>query len=265
MDFAFTDQQLERYARHIILPELGGKGQERLLQSSVLVLGAGGLGSPLLMYLAAAGVGRIGIIDDDAVDLSNLQRQVIHATDKVGRPKVESAAAAIAAINPDVAVEAMAVRLDVKNVMDLVPRFDIVADGSDNFATRFLLNDACYFARRPLVSGALLRFEGQVSTFRAFEGDNPCYRCIFPAPPPEGMIPTCAEGGVLGAVAGTIGCMQATEVIKELTGIGESLAGRLVVMDALSATFRRIGVKRDPACALCGTQPTITDLSHHGG
>lgn len=265
MDFAFTDQQLERYARHIILPELGGKGQEKLLQSSVLVVGAGGLGSPLLMYLAAAGVGRIGIVDDDAVDLSNLQRQVIHATDKVGRPKVESAAAAIAAINPDITVEAHAVRLDVKNVMDLVSGFDIVADGSDNFATRFLLNDACYFARRPLVSAALLRFEGQVSTFRAYEGDNPCYRCIFPAPPPEGMIPTCAEGGVLGAVAGTVGCMQATEVIKELTGIGESLAGRLVVMDALSATFRRIGVKRDPACALCGTQPTITDLSGHDG
>ncbi len=265
MDFAFTDQQLERYARHIILPELGGKGQEKLLQSSVLVVGAGGLGSPLLMYLAAAGVGRIGIVDDDAVDLSNLQRQVIHATDKVGRPKVESAAAAIAAINPDIRVEAHAVRLDVTNVMDLVSGFDIVADGSDNFATRFLLNDACYFARRPLVSGALLRFEGQVSTFRAYEGDNPCYRCIFPAPPPEGMIPTCAEGGVLGAVAGTVGCMQATEIIKELTGIGESLAGRLVVMDALSATFRRIGVKRDPACALCGTQPTITDLSQHGG
>ncbi len=264
MDFAFTDQQLERYARHIILPELGGKGQEKLLNSSVLVVGAGGLGSPMLMYLAAAGVGRIGIVDDDAVDLSNLQRQVIHATDKVGRPKVESAAEAIAAINPDVTVEAHALRLDVKNVTELVSRFDIVADGSDNFATRFLLNDACYFARRPLVSAALLRFEGQVSTFRAYEGDNPCYRCIFPAPPPEGMIPTCAEGGVLGAVAGTVGCMQATEVIKELTGIGDSLAGRLVVMDALSATFRRITVKRDPACALCGTQPTITDLSHHG-
>ena len=265
MAFDFSDQQLERYARHIILPELGGKGQEKLLNSSVLVVGAGGLGSPMLMYLAAAGVGRIGVVDDDAVDLSNLQRQVIHATDKVGRPKVESAAAALAAINPDVRVEPHAVRLDVHNVMDLVSGYDITADGSDNFATRFLLNDACYFARRPLVSAALLRFEGQLSTFRAWEGDNPCYRCIFPAPPPDGLIPTCAEGGVLGAVAGTIGCMQATEVIKELTGIGESLAGRLVVMDALSATFRRIGAKRDPDCALCGAHPTITDLSSHGG
>lgn len=263
MTFEFSEKQLERYARHIILPELGGTGQEKLLKSSVLVVGAGGLGSPMLMYLAAAGVGRIGIVDDDAVDLSNLQRQVIHATERVGRPKVESAAAALQAINPEVTVEAHAVRLGVGNAMELISAYDIVADGSDNFATRFLLNDACFFARRPLVSAALLRFEGQVSTFRAYEGDNPCYRCIFPAPPPEGLIPTCAEGGVLGAVAGTVGCMQATEVIKELTGIGDSLAGKLVVMDALSATFRRIAVKRDPACPLCGAQPTITDLSAH--
>ncbi len=264
MTFEFTDKQLERYARHIILPEMGGKGQEKLLTSSVLVVGAGGLGSPMLMYLGAAGIGRIGIVDDDAVDLSNLQRQVIHATDRVGQPKVDSAAAAINAINPDVTVERFATRLGPGNVMDLVSQFDIVADGTDNFATRFLLNDACYFAKKPLVSAALLRFEGQISTFRAYEGDNPCYRCIFPAPPPEGLIPTCAEGGVLGAVAGAVGCLQATEVIKELLGIGDSLAGKLVVMDALSATFRRINVRRDPACALCGPQPTITDLSLHG-
>jgi adenylyltransferase/sulfurtransferase len=264
MTFEFTDKQLERYARHIILPEMGGKGQERLLTSSVLVVGAGGLGSPMLMYLGAAGVGRIGIVDDDAVDLSNLQRQVIHATERIGQPKVDSAAAAIRAINPDVKVETFATRLGRGNVMNLVSQFDIVADGTDNFATRFLLNDACYFAKKPLVSAALLRFEGQISTFRAYEGDNPCYRCIFPAPPPEGLIPTCAEGGVLGAVAGAVGCLQATEVIKELLGIGDSLAGRLVVMDALSATFRRINVRRDPACALCGPQPTITDLSLHG-
>jgi adenylyltransferase/sulfurtransferase len=264
MSFEFTDQQLERYARHIILPELGGKGQEKLLRSSVLVVGAGGLGSPLLMYLGAAGVGRIGIVDDDAVDLSNLQRQVIHATSRIGQPKVESAAQAIAAINPDVTVETFPARLDPGNVMEMIARFDLVADGTDNFATRFLLNDACYFARKPLVSAALLRFEGQISTFRAYEGDNPCYRCIFPAPPPEGLIPTCAEGGVLGAVAGVVGCLQATEVIKELLGIGDSLAGKLVVMDALTATFRRITVRRDPACPLCGPDATIRDLSGHG-
>lgn len=264
MAFEFSDKQLERYARHIILPEVGGTGQEKLLTSSVLVVGAGGLGAPMLMYLAAAGVGRIGVVDDDVVDLSNLQRQVIHATDRVGSPKVDSAKAAIAAINPDVTVETHAVRLGPANVAELVAGYDIVADGTDNFPTRFLLNDACYFAKKPLVSAALLRFEGQVATFRAFEDGKPCYRCIFPEPPPEGLIPTCAEGGVLGAVAGTVGCLQATEVIKELTGIGESLAGKLVVIDALDATFRRITVKPDPACPLCGDQPTIRDLSIHG-
>lgn len=264
MSFEFTDQQLERYARHIILPEMGGKGQEKLLRSSVLVVGAGGLGSPLLMYLGAAGVGRIGIVDDDAVDLSNLQRQVIHATGRIGRPKVESAAQAISALNPDVKVETFPTRLGPRNVMDMIKGFDLVADGTDNFATRFLLNDACYLARMPLVSAALLRFEGQISTFRAYEGENPCYRCIFPAPPPEGLIPTCAEGGVLGAVAGVVGCLQATEVIKELLGIGDGLAGKLVVMDALTTTFRRIVVRRDPACPLCGPNATIRDLSGHG-
>ncbi len=264
MAYEFTEKQLERYARHIVLPEMGGTGQEKLLTSSVLVVGAGGLGSPMLMYLAAAGVGRIGIVDDDAVALSNLQRQVIHATDRVGTPKVESARVAIAAINPDVRVEAHPVRLGPRNVLDLIAGYDVVADGTDNFATRFLLNDACYFARKPLVSAALLRFEGQVATFRAFEPDKPCYRCIFPEPPPEGLVPTCAEGGVLGAVAGAVGCLQATEVIKELTGIGESLAGHLVVMDALGATFRRIAVRRDPACPLNGDRPSIRDLSIHG-
>ncbi|MFM2129969.1 MAG: molybdopterin-synthase adenylyltransferase MoeB [Pseudomonadota bacterium] len=263
MTFEFTDKQLERYARHIVLPELGGKGQEKLLKSSVLVVGAGGLGSPLLMYLAAAGVGRIGVVDDDAVDLSNLQRQVIHTTDRIGRPKVESADEALRAINPEVKVETHATRLAPANVAGLVAGYDIVADGSDNFATRFLLNDACYFARKPLVSAALLRFEGQLATFRAWEEDKPCYRCIFPAPPPEGLIPTCAEGGVLGAVAGVVGCLQATEVIKEITGLGESLAGSLVVLDLLGATFRRIKARPDPACALCGENPTITDLSRH--
>ncbi len=259
----FSDQQLERYARHIILPELGGRGQEKLLESSVLVVGAGGLGSPLLLYLAAAGVGRIGIVDDDAVDLSNLQRQVIHATDRIGVPKVESARMVLEGINPEVKVEPHGVRIDAANVMEMIGQYDLVADGSDNFATRFLLNDACYLAGMPLVSAALLRFEGQVSTFKAHAGEFPCYRCIFPQPPPEGLIPTCAEGGVLGAVAGTVGGLQATEVIKELTGIGDSLAGHLLIIDALSATFRKISVRPDPACPLCGDQPTITDLSIH--
>ena len=259
----FSDKQLERYARHIILPELGGKGQEKLLGSSVLVVGAGGLGSPLLLYLAAAGVGRIGIVDDDAVDLSNLQRQVIHTTDRIGDAKVESARGMMLGINPEVKVETHGVRLEPGNVMDLIGGYDIFADGSDNFATRFLLNDACYLKGVVLVSAALLRFEGQLSTFKAHAGEFPCYRCIFPAPPPEGLIPTCAEGGVLGAVAGVVGCLQATEVIKELTGIGDSLAGHLVIMDALNATFRKITVRPDPSCQLCGDHPTITDLSIH--
>lgn len=259
----FSEKQLERYARHIILAELGGKGQEKLLASSVLVVGAGGLGSPLLLYLAAAGVGRIAIVDDDAVDLSNLQRQVIHATDRIGVSKVESAAGVLSGINPEVKVETHAMRLGPDNVAELIAGYDIVADGSDNFATRFLLNDACYFQKIPLVSAALLRFEGQVSTFKAHAGALPCYRCIFPEPPPEGLIPTCAEGGVLGAVAGIVGCLQATEVIKELAGIGDSLAGHLVIVDALGATFRKIKVRRDPACPLCGDSPTITDLAIH--
>ena len=233
----FSDKQLERYARHIILPELGGKGQERLLKSSVLVVGAGGLGSPLLLYLAAAGVGRIGIVDDDVVDLSNLQRQVIHATGRIGDPKVDSARDVLSGINPDVTVETHGVRLGPGNVMELIGRYDIVADGSDNFATRFLLNDACYLKGVPLVSAALLGFEGQIATF--------------------------AEGGVLGAVAGIVGCLQATEVIKELAGIGDSLAGYLVIMDALNTTFRKITVRADPSCRLCGDHPTITDLSIH--
>ncbi|MDH3239156.1 MAG: molybdopterin-synthase adenylyltransferase MoeB [Alphaproteobacteria bacterium] len=259
----FSDQQLERYARHIILPELGGKGQQKLLDSSVLVVGAGGLGSPLLLYLAAAGVGRIGIVDDDAVDLSNLQRQVIHATGRIGTPKVESAREVLAGINPDVVVETHALRLDASNVSELIGAYDMVADGTDNFATRFLLNDACYLSGVTLVSAALLRFEGQVSTFKAHEGDYPCYRCIFPEPPPDGLIPTCAEGGVLGAVAGMVGCLQATEVIKELAGIGESLAGHLLILDALNMNFRKIKVRPDPACPLCGPNATITDLSIH--
>jgi molybdopterin/thiamine biosynthesis adenylyltransferase len=259
----FTDAQLQRYARHIILPELGGVGQAKLLGSSVLVIGAGGLGAPLLLYLAAAGVGRIGVIDDDVVELSNLQRQVIHDSDKIGVAKVESAKAAVARVNPEVKLEAHRLRLTADNALDLISRYDLVADGSDNFPTRFLVNDAAYFAKKPLVSAAILRFEGQLATFKAHDGKSPCYRCIFREPPPPGLIPTCSEGGVLGAVAGALGALQATEVLKELAGIGDSLAGALLIYDALGTTFRKVKVKRDPACPLCGAQGSIRDLSAH--
>lgn len=260
----FTETQLHRYSRHIILPEVGGVGQERLLQSKVLVVGAGGLGAPLLLYLAAAGVGTIGVIDDDTVDLSNLQRQVIHDEQSLGLPKVDSAAARIRALNPDVRVETHKARLTRDNAMDLIARYDLVADGSDNFATRFLLNDACFFAKKTLVSAAILRFDGQLTSFKAHLGHpHPCYRCLFPEPPPRGVVPSCSEGGVLGALAGFVGSLQATEVLKELLGLGESLSGSLLMMDTLYASFQRIGLKRDPDCSLCGDHPTIHDLSAH--
>lgn len=253
---------LERYARHLILGEVGGAGQAKLLESRVLVVGAGGLGAPLLLYLAAAGVGTLGIVDDDAVALSNLQRQVIHTEARIGEPKTTSAKAAIAAINRGIKVECHTVRLNVANAAELIAGYDLVADGSDNFETRFLLNDACYFARRPLVSGSILRFDGQLATYKAYLGGaNPCYRCIFREPPPPGLIPSCAEGGVLGAIAGTVGALQATEVLKELMGIGDSLSGQLLIYDALSTTFRKVKVKPDPECPLCGANPTIRDLS----
>lgn len=260
-----TDAQIERYARHIMLKEVGGEGQSRLLGSSVLVVGAGGLGAPLLLYLAAAGVGRIGIVDHDAVDLSNLQRQVIHDTSGVGMPKVESAAARIAAINPDVKVVPHGVRLNRANVLDILADYDVVADGTDNFATRFLLNDACFFSGKTLVSAAMLRFDAQLSVFKAHLGDpHPCYRCVFREPPPPGTIPSCSEGGVLGALPGAIGSMQAIEVLKELLGIGDSLSGRLLLYSALETSVRTIRVRRDPDCPLCGTHPVYRDLSHHG-
>lgn len=264
MDFDFSDTQLERYARHIILPEVGGTGQARLLASKALVIGAGGLGAPLLHYLAAAGVGTIGIADDDEVSLSNLQRQVIHRTEDVGRAKTESAAEAISRINPDVRVVRHDERITVENAACLLADYDIVADGTDNFASRFLINDACYFAKKTLVSAAILRFDGQLATFKPHEGpENPCYRCIFREPPPPGMVPSCAEGGVLGAIAGAMGSLQAVEVIKELLGIGESLSGTLVIYDALATSFRNVRIRRDPACPLCGDAPSITDLSIH--
>ena len=260
----FSDEQVERYARHIILPEIGGAGQARLLRARVLVIGAGGLGSPLILYLGAAGVGTIGVVDYDQVDLSNLQRQVLHATEAVGTPKVDSARAAVARINPEVEVVPHYARIDAANALGLIEGYDLVVDGSDNFATRFLVNDACYLARKTLVSAAILRFEGQVSTFKAYLGGaHPCYRCIFPSPPPPGLIPTCAEGGVLGALAGAVGSVQAIEVIKELLGIGTSLSGYLLIYDGLGTTFRKVRVRPDPACALCGPKAAIRDLTSH--
>lgn len=263
-DGDFSDAQIRRYARHIVLPEVGGVGQARLMRARVLVVGAGGLGSPLVLYLAAAGVGTIGVVDDDVVDLSNLQRQVLHGEPDVGTPKVDSAQRAVARLNPDVRLVPHPVRLTAETAPDLVSAYDIVCDGSDNFATRFLLNDACHFARRTLVSAAVLRFDGQVSVYRSHAGD-PCYRCIFPAPPPPDAVPSCSEAGILGAVAGIMGALQATETLKELLGIGRSLAGRLLIVDALAAETRTVTVRPDPACPLCGPNPTITDLSGHHG
>jgi molybdopterin/thiamine biosynthesis adenylyltransferase len=261
----FSEDQIQRYARHILLPEVGGAGQARLLDARVLVVGAGGLGSPLVMYLAAAGVGTIGLVDDDMVDLSNLQRQVLHTTARVGTPKVDSAAATVAALNPDVRIEAHRQRLDQGNAAALIRGYDIVADGSDNFTTRFVINDACYFLGKTLVSAAVLRFEGQLATYKAHqEGDHPCYRCLFPEPPPDGWAQSCAEAGVLGAVTGSLGSLQATEVIKELLGIGEGMSGRLLIYDGLNAAFRTVRVHRDPACPLCGESPTIKDFTGGG-
>ncbi len=260
----FTDEQVERYARHIVLKEVGGAGQRRLLESKVLVVGAGGLGSPLLMYLAAAGVGTLGVVDDDEVSLSNLQRQVAHVTARVGRPKTESAAATVAELNPDVTVVGHPVRLTAANALELISQYDLVADGSDNFATRFLINDACFLAAKPLVTAAILRFDGQLATYKAHEpGDNPCYRCLFGKPPPEAIAGSCSQDGVLGALAGAMGSLQAVEILKELLGVGQSLSGHLMIYDALGQTFRKVRVRRDPGCPLCGPQATIRDLSLH--
>lgn len=266
----FTDDQVERYARHILLKEVGGVGQSKLMDAKVLVVGAGGLGSPAILYLAAAGVGTIGIVDADTVDLSNLQRQVAHSTDRIGMAKVVSAAAAAKAINPEVTIVPIEARLDAANALDIIADYDIVADGSDNFETRFLINDACYFAQKTLVSAAILRFDGQLGTYKAHEahadgGHGPCYRCIFREPPPPGQIPSCAEAGVLGAMCGMMGSMQTTEILKEIMGIGDSLSGSLLVVDGLATEFRKIKVKADPGCPLCGANPSIIDLSIHEG
>jgi molybdopterin-synthase adenylyltransferase len=260
--------ELERYARHIVLREVGGPGQAALGRARVLIIGAGGLGAPALLYLAAAGIGTLGVVDDDAVALSNLQRQVIHATPDIGAPKVNSAAAAIKRLNPHVAVERHDVRLTAQNALALLGRYDIVADGSDNFATRYLVSDACYFARKPLVTAALGSFDGTLTTIRAHErgadgNPNPTYRCLFPEPPPPGSVPACAEAGILGALAGVIGSLMALEVIREIVGFGEGLVGRLVMLDARAMRFETMRYAWDPDNPLTGRQPTIKDLSAH--
>ncbi len=264
----FTDDQVERYARHILLKEVGGIGQSRLMDARVLIVGAGGLGSPVILYLAAAGVGTIGIIDADTVDLSNLQRQVAHTTGRIGMAKVKSAAIAAKAINPEVEIIPIEARLTPDNALEIISAYDIIADGSDNFETRFLINDACYFAKKTLVSAAILRFDGQIGTFKAHEHTDggthgPCYRCIFREAPPPGQVPSCAEAGVLGALCGMMGSLQSTEVLKEIMGIGDSMSGALMVIDGLATEFRKIKVKADPGCPLCGDNPSITDLSSH--
>ncbi len=253
----FTEEQIKRYSRHIILPEVGGKGQRRLLNSSALLVGAGGLGCPAALYLAAAGVGRLGIVDFDRVDLSNLQRQILHHTHDVGRPKVLSAVDTIADINPGVKVEPYEAQLSSENVKEIIGGYDVIVNGCDNFPTRYLLNDACYFLRKPMVDGSIFRFEGQVTVF--FPGKG-CYRCLYPAPPPPGLVPSCAEAGVLGVLCGIIGSLQALEAIKLILGTGEPLINRLVFFDALTLEFRQVKIRRDPECPVCGDHPTITDL-----
>jgi molybdopterin-synthase adenylyltransferase len=265
---SLSPEELERYARHIVMREVGGPGQQKLKAARVLVVGAGGIGSPALLYLAAAGVGTIGVVDDDKVSLSNLQRQVIHDTNDIGRSKVESAAAAIARLNPNVKIEMHAGRLDAENALDLIASYDVVLDGSDNFATRYLVSDACYLAKRPLVIAALGVFDATLTTICAYEkgegGDpNPSYRCLFPEPPAAGTIPTCSEAGILGALAGVAGSLAALEVIRTIVGFGEGLVGRLLMIDARSMRFETLGYIWDPDNPLSGEKPTIRDLSAH--
>ncbi len=265
-----TADEIKRYKRHLLLKEVGGQGQQALKAARVLIVGAGGLGSPIALYLAAAGVGTLGIVDDDAVSLDNLQRQIIHDTAAVGRPKVESAKETIQRINPHVAVETHAFRIDATNALELVSRYDIIVDGSDNFATRYLVSDACCLAKRTLVFAAIGPYDGYVTTLKPFAKASdgqpfPTYRCIFPEAPPPGSVPNCAENGVLGAIAGVVGTLAATEVLKEILGLGESLAGRLLIYDGRGARFETVKVAWDPENPLTGDAPTISDLSCHMG
>ncbi len=248
-----TAEQRERYSRHLLLPEVGAEGQQKLLDAKVLLLGAGGLGSPTALYLAAAGVGTLGIVDDDEVDLSNLQRQVIHTSERIGVPKVDSAEQTITALNPDVKVKKYQVRLGPENIMDILPGYDVVVDGLDNFPTRYLLNDASVRLKIPVVSAAILGFEGQLSVFKPYDG--PCYRCLFPVPPPAELAPSCGANGVLGVLPGTMGLLQATEVIKLILGEGDPLIGRLLMYDALAAETTEVKVRRDPECPICSRDP----------
>jgi adenylyltransferase/sulfurtransferase len=253
-----TVPEVMRYSRHIIIPEIAMAGQKRLKQAKVLAIGAGGLGSPVLVYLAAAGVGTIGVVDFDVVDESNLQRQIIHGQSDVGRSKAQSARSSIAEINPNVEVVLHEERLDSTNVLQVFAGYDLIVDGTDNFATRYLVNDAAVLLGKPYVWGSIFRFDGQVSVFWAEHG--PCYRCLYPEPPPPGMVPSCAEGGVLGVMAGTVGTIQANEAIKLITGVGEPLVGSLLVYDALETTFRKVRIRKDPECAVCGKNPSVTEL-----
>ncbi len=255
---ALSAQELARYDRHLIMPEVGMDGQLRLKSASVLCIGAGGLGSPVAMYLAAAGVGRLGIVDFDVVDYSNLQRQVIHGTPDVGRPKLESARDTLTAINPEVQLDLFEVALSSQNALDVLRDYDIVVDGTDNFPTRYLVNDACVLLGKPNCYGSIFRFEGQASVFAAKDG--PCYRCLYPEPPPPGLVPSCAEGGVLGILPGVVGTIQATEAVKLIVGAGEPLVGRFLIYDALKMRFRELKLQRDPACPVCGDHPTVNAL-----
>ena len=254
-----SNEEIRRYSRHLILPEVGMAGQKKICSTSVLCIGAGGLGSPIAMYLAAAGVGKLGLVDFDTVDFSNLQRQILHGTADVGRLKGESARDTIQRINPGVEVELHSVRLSSENAMDIIAKYDVVVDGTDNFPTRYLTNDACVLLKKPNVYGSIFRFEGQASVFAPHLG-GPCYRCLYPEPPPPGMVPSCAEGGVLGVLPGIVGCIQATEILKLALGKGTSLIGRLLLFNALDMKFREVKLRRDPQCPLCGDQPSITGL-----
>lgn len=254
-----SNDEIRRYSRHLILPEVGLAGQKKIKSTSVLCIGAGGLGSPISMYLAAAGVGRLGLVDFDTVDFSNLQRQIVHGTEDVGRHKGESARDTIKSINPNVDVVLHSVRLSSENAMDIIKQYDVVVDGTDNFPTRYLTNDACVLLKKPNVYGSIFRFEGQASVFAPHLG-GPCYRCLYPEPPPPGMVPSCAEGGVLGVLPGIVGCIQATEILKLAIGKGSSLIGRLVLFNALDMKFKELKLRRDPQCPLCGDKPTIKEL-----
>jgi adenylyltransferase/sulfurtransferase len=255
----FTEDQLHRYSRHIILPEVGGKGQKKISEAKVIMIGAGGLGCPVGYYLAAAGVGTLAIVDNDEVELSNLQRQIAHSVNTIGVNKADSAKKTFEGLNSDVNVIAIKERINSKNILDLIKDYDIVVDGTDNFPTRYLINDACVMLKKPLVSGAILRFEGQVTTI--IPGEGHCYRCLFEEPPPPGLVPSCQEAGVLGVLCGVVGSLQATEVLKLIIGKGKPLSGQLLIYDALGVNFRKVKVPKNENCPVCGKNPTITDLT----